>query len=217
MRRLLAVTVLLALVACVGTAVAARGDPQKKLTSADNARARAMLLKKSDLPSGFYGARVPPREIDAYCKAVDVSDLTVTGEAESPNFSRGIASVTSTAQVYASAADASTSWRRGTSAAGERCTRAFLRREFAKEGIRLESYERITFPNVAARSAAYRVGLSAESKGLAVRIVMDVIALTHSRAHAAVLFTGASPVPRAEQLPLARLVAQRMAKAMRGA
>ena len=214
--RLLAVVVAIALTVSTA-ALAVRGEPQKELTPGDNARARSILLKKSDLGPGFKPTPQSAAEVDFYCKALDEADLTLTGEAESPNFERGIVFVSSSAQVYGSRADASTSWRRGTTAAGERCARDVLRREFAKEGIRLESYRRVAFPNVAQRSVAYRVHLSARSQGVTVRLVMDFIALMHSRAHAAVFFGGLSPVHPSEQLPLVELVAQRMASAMRGA
>jgi hypothetical protein len=46
--RLLACLVTLALFGA-GAALAGRGDPQEKLTAADNARARSMVLRKDDL------------------------------------------------------------------------------------------------------------------------------------------------------------------------
>lgn len=101
--------------------------------------------------------------------------------------------------------------------AGERCARDVLRREFAEEGVELTSFRRISFPAVAERSAAYRVEITAQSQGSAVPLVLEFISLMHSRAHAAVFFTGLAAVPRSQQLPLVRLDALRMAKAMRGA
>lgn len=210
--------VALALVVGTGTALGARGDPQKELTPADNARARSMLLKKSDLAPGFKGNPASSADDpDFYCKALDESDLTLTGDAESPNFERGLVYVASTAQVYKTVADASASWRRGTSTAGERCARDILRRGFATQGIRLESFRRVSFPKIADRTAAWRIDLSAKSQGMTVPLAMDLVALMHARAHVTVLFVGLEAIPRSEQLPLVRLVAQRMAKAMRGA
>ena len=107
-------------------ALAVRGEPQKQLTPADKARARSILLKKSDLGPGFKPTPQSAAEVDFYCKALDEADLTLTGEAESPQFERGIVFVSSSAQVYGSRADASTSWRRGTTAAGERCAHDVL-------------------------------------------------------------------------------------------
>jgi len=206
-----------ALVVGTGSALAARGDPKKELVPADSARARTILLKKSDLAPGFNGMPKSSVEVDSYCKALDLSDLTLTGEAESPNFARSAVFVSSAAQVYESAADARASWRRGASPAGERCARDVLRREFAEEGVELTSFRRIAFPRVAERSAAYRVEVSAQSQGITVPLVLEFVSMMHARAHAGVFFTGLTAVPRSQQLPLVRLVARRMAKAMRGA
>ncbi len=216
-RRLVTAAAALVLAVATGTASAARGDPQKELTPADQARARSMLLKRSDLGPGFKATRQSSAGGDLYCKALDESDLTVTGDAESPSFERGVVTARSAAQVYESLADATASWRRGTSAAGLRCARDVLRRGFARAGITLESYKPIPFPDVAQRTAAYRAVVSATSQGVKVRLVIDFVALMHSRAQVALFFSGLSPIPRAEQLQLARLTSTRMAKAMRGA
>lgn len=217
-RRLLAVVLAVALVVGIGDALAARGDPQKELTPADNARARAMLLRKTDLGPGYTASVDKSPDPDFYCKALDESRLTLTGEAESPDFERGLVFISSSAQVYESVADATVSWKQGTSAAGERCARDLLRREFAKQGVRLVSMRRLAFPNVSTRTVAYRVVLSGESQSVTVKVVIDLVVLMHSRAQVPLFFGSALvPVPRADQLRLARLTASRMAKAMRGA
>lgn len=205
------------LIAGVGDALATHGDPQKELTAADNARAQAMLLRKTDLGPGFKGSVDNSEDPDLYCKALDESRLTLTGEAESPDFARGFVFISSLAQVYESVEDATVSWKQGTSAAGERCARDLLRREFAKEGVRLVSMRRIAFPSFSSRSVAYRIELSGVSQSITVKVTMDLVVLMHSRAQVALNFGSAlAPVPRTEELRLARLTASRMAKAMRG-
>ncbi len=206
------------LVAGSGEALATHGDPQKELTRADSARARSVLLRKADLGPAYRARSSGAGEPHLYCKALDESDLTVTGDAESPNFERGFAFISSAAQVYESTADANTSWRRGTSAAGERCVRDLLRREFAKDGIRVVSMKRLAFPRFAPRTDAYRLQLTTESQGVTVPVVMDLVFLMHSRAQVVLSFGSAlAPVARGEELRLARLTAKRMAAAMRGA
>jgi hypothetical protein len=60
--------------------------------------------------------------------------------------------------------------------------------------------------------------LSGESQSVTVKVVIDLVVLMHSRAQVPLFFGSALvPVPRADQLRLARLTASRMAKAMRGA
>jgi len=211
-RRLLVAVTLLSLVTA-GSAVANHLDPQKKIRPADQARARAMLLKKADLRFG-YKAQPSSDDPHVICKALDESDFTLTGEAESPDFALGgIAFVSSLAQVYESPADANASWQRGTSAAGERCARDEYRRYLQSIGGRLLSFRKIAFPHRAQRSVAYRLVALSQA-----RVYFDLIFLQQSRAQAALLIGSAlGPPPRDEELRLTRIVAGRMAKAMRGA
>jgi len=111
LRRLLACFLLLALVLVLSaTALADRGDPKRKITKVDQARAQAMLLRKADFPLDFRASPPPADVDDFYCKALDESDLTLHGEAESSEFERGLQFVSSLAQVYATVANASTAW-----------------------------------------------------------------------------------------------------------
>ena len=171
-----------------------------------------MLVRKSDLGPGFKTSK-STSEDDPYCKALDESDLTLTGEAKSPNFAQGVVFVSSGAQVYETRGDASASWRRGTSAAGERCVRGTFRAGFARQGVRLVSFRRLSFPHLAERSIAYRA--IATSGG--VRVYIDVVVLLRSRAQAAIFMGAApSPVPKGDEVQLATVVAGRMATVMGG-
>jgi hypothetical protein len=206
-RRVLPLVLTLSMVV-TSAALAARGDPQKKLTPADQARAKSMLLRSSDLGPGFAASR-DPSESDPYCRALDESDLTLTGESESPNFKRATILVASFAQIYESVADANASWKRGTSPAGERC----IRDELGRDGT-LVSFRRMSFPRLAQRTIAYR--LVGRTQG--VKFYLDFIVLQQSRAQAGIAFASAVvPIPKAEQVGLARVVAERTIKAMRGA
>jgi hypothetical protein len=197
-----------------GAALAGRGDPQKRIVRADQARAKAMLLRRADFGLAYKTAPPSGQETDFYCKALDESDLTITGEAESPSFQGGVEFSSSVSQVYESRADSNTSWRRGTSAAGDACVRDEFRRQFQKDGVRLESFRRIAFPPFAERSVAYRLVASSQD----VRVFLDVVALKQGRAQVALLLGSAlTPMPKDEEVRLARIVAGRMAKAMRGA
>jgi hypothetical protein len=212
MKRSLAL-VLVIMLGAAGAALADRGDPQKQITPADQARAKTMLLRKADLP-GYKATRTVDTDDDFYCRALDESDLTLTGEAESPDFVLGITFVSSLAQVYESVADANASWRRGTSKAGERCVRDEFGRQFVSQGLELISFKRTAFPRLADRSIAYRL----VTTGQGVSVYVDIVVLQESRAQAALLFVSApTPLAKAEQTRLARAVAGRMKTAMRGA
>ena len=145
------------------------------------------------------------------------SDLTLSGDAEGQQLALGGLFVSSAAQVYESVADASASWRRATSAPGTKCAAELLRNEFAKQGVDLVSLRKVAFPRVAERSVAYRVTLSANTPQGKLPVYVDLVAMMRSRAQATVIVGSALVTPpKAEELRLARIVAGRMATAMRG-
>lgn len=213
MRVVLTVVLALAL-AVAGTALAARGDPEKQIRPADQTRARAMLLRASDFNPAFTARPSSSVSGDFYCAALDESDLTLTGEARSQNFTATTEYVTSTAYVYMSRSDSNASWTRGTSPAGEQCLRAGLRGQFQGTGVRLVSFKKLSFPKRGQRSTAFRA--IATQKGL--RVYLDLVAVQVFRAQAAVIYVSAlSPPPQGELRRLTGLVARRAEKAMRGA
>jgi hypothetical protein len=209
----------LSLASTLGAAITGKGDPQKKLNAADQARARAMVLRQSDLGPSFKGTRHSSSGSTQFdCAALDESDLTITGLADSPDFSAGLAFALSEAQLYESRADASTAWKRDTSPAGIACLRSALRREYAKQGLALLSLRKLAFPNVSQKTAAYRLALRGQSQGLTVSVYLDVMVLLHARAEVMLgIGSGLAPPGRASELRLARVIAARMTKAMRGA
>jgi hypothetical protein len=92
-----------------------------------------------------------------------------------------------------------------------------LAREFAKRGARLVSLEKTAFPRLAQQTAVFRATLSATTPQGTLTVYVDLVALMHSRAHASVVVGSALVAPtRAEELRLGRVVAKRMATAMRG-
>jgi len=219
-RRLLACILLLVFLVASASALATHQEPQKRLTKADNTRARAMLIKLSDLPVGFRAQPSSGPDPHVDCPAsVSESDLTLTGESEGRQFT-GVGAVflvTSLSDIYESVGDAAASWRRGTSAAGTKCLTDLLRRGFAMQNIDLISFSKLDFPRVSERSIAYRVTLSATTAQGTVPLFIDIVGLLRLRAQAFV-FVGSALIPpqRPEELRLARLVAGRMATAMRG-
>jgi hypothetical protein len=202
--------VMLALVVAlvgVGTALAARGDPQKRITPADQSRAKAMLLRKNDV-GREYVARRTPHGGRTYCKATDESDLALTGEAYSLDFDAANKFISSKAEVYESRGEANTSWQRETSAAALECGRKAL----ARSGGMAVTLRRRAFPRLTQRSIAYRYVFSEQG---VLRYYVDAVALQQSRAHAGVWFTSTlKPFPSSEQVRLVRILAARMAKAM---
>ena len=172
-----------------------------------------MLIRQADMGLAFTSSPASSRNDDFYCAALDESDLTLTGEAESPSFTSTAEFVSSRAYVYRTRADADASWRRGTSARGQKCLRDGLRGELRGTSVRLVSFRKLPFPKLARRSVLYRV--VADQQGI--RIYLDLVALQHSRAQVAIVYgSGLSPPPAAEERRLAKVTAARMAKAMGG-
>ena len=208
--RVLSFGLLLALVA-VGTALADRGDPKERFAPADQARARAMLLRAADFNAAFVAHANAGNGGDFYCSALDESDLTLTGRGDSPIFTAGPEYVMSTASVYATRSDANASWARSTSKAGEQCLRSGLRTALQGTAVRLTSLRRIAFPPRGTRSVAYRAVATVQG----VRVFLDFVALQVSRAQAAVVYVSAlAPPPGDELRRLTGLVAKRAERAM---
>lgn len=216
MSRLLALALVLVLLLS-GAALAARGDPQKRITPADQKRAKAMLLRKSDFGPTFRTVALPPigsDNFDFYCAALDESDLVVTGEARSAAFAGAFETYNSASQIYSTAAAARTSWRRGTSKAGLQCAVQAFRKLSQRERVAFVSYRKIAFPSVAPRTVAFR-WISTANR---VRIYADIVLLMRGRAHVVAYFVSpVAPIDRVQQVSLTRKLSARMAKTMRGA
>jgi hypothetical protein len=210
-RRALAALLLVAL-GSTGVALAARGDPQKRLTPADQARAKAMLVRRPDLPAGYHVARQSSPG-GVYCAAVDESDLVLTGEARS-GFARTPVAVASAAEIYRTVGNANAAWRRSTGSGGRKCLEQELRRELASVGVRrIHTAAPFALRPLAQRMYVFRIAGSAKG----IPVVFDLVALQQGRAEAVLLFASAlQPVARAEQARLAGTVATRMKTAMRG-
>ena len=196
-----------------GTALAGRYDPQRRITPADQARARAMLVKQVDLATGFQRLSGSLTSTPTTCKALDESDLTLTGEAGSSLWLKGTMFVFSAAKVYASTAQANASWTRQTSRAGRDCAVADTTRVMGLGGSSVSLVTR-AFPRLAPRTVSYRVTITSQS---GVSRYMDVVALQRSRGQAIfVVGSGGTSSTKALEVRLGRILAARMSTALRG-
>ena len=221
MRALVIAIAILTLVASAATA--ADGQPRKSLTKGGQKTARSIVLKRADLGSGFTakprgGDRLPK---GARCGALDESDLTVTGDAASPDFrfEQGAVFVTvgSTAQVYRTLREANASWRRGSAAQTTTCLADIVRLSAAPgQKITVLSAKRVPFPSVSPKATAYRLVLSIGVGVQQVRAYVDAVVLQHGRIQSGLLFTSIGrPVETVDRVALASVVAARMAKQAR--
>ena len=200
-------------------ALGADGEPRKALTAKGQAIARAVVLKKSDLSAGFVGhpATDDPLPKGARCDSVDESDLTVTGDASSPNFSRDAAGIAvgSSASVYRSERESNTAWRRAGTDAAVRCFADLVRLTSpAPRKVRIVSAKRIPFPKVAPSAIAYRVVAAVDVGGRTVKAYFDAILLRRGTVQSALVVTSVGrAVGLDQERALAGVLAARMAKA----
>jgi hypothetical protein len=198
----------------VGAALAGHGDPRERFTAADQARAKAMVLRPGDLNAAYVAHPASSGGSGFYCAALDESDLTLTGRSNSPSFTATGEYISSTASVYATRSDSNASWTRGTSPAGEKCVRAGLRAALQGGVVRLVSFKRVAFPKRGTRSVAYRAVATFQG----VRVFIDFVAMQVVRAQISVVYVNAlAPPPQSEVRRLTGAVATRAQKAMRGA
>jgi hypothetical protein len=214
------VAVSLFALALAAPALGADGEPKKALTAKGQAIARSIVLKRSDLSAGF----VPHKPSDstrpkgARCGAVDESDLTVTGDADSPDFSldRLAVAIGSSASVYRSLRDSNTAWRRAGTAAAVQCFADLVRLTApAAQQVKIVSAKRIPFPKVAPKVLAYRVVATLKvGPSRTVRAYFDAVLLQRGRVQSALVVTSlGAAVPVSQERVLAGILAGRMAKA----
>lgn len=198
LRRPLAALLALCL-AIPAAALAADTDPKKRITPADQAKARSILLKSTDFVAGWKRTPATP-ESDFICPGFnpDESDLTLTGEAEA-DFERsgGGVAVYSYSEVWASKTDALKSWTRSDKPAAARCLGYAFRKGAESEGalVKIVSAGRMTFPKLAPRTAAFkvvaRVTITESGQTQTVPIAIQAVALGRGRGD--VSFAAISP------------------------
>lgn len=222
--RLLLLAALTAALVAPASALAGDGQPKKALTKAGQATARSVVLKRGDLGSGFTSIARSKDDRNlpkgARCGPLGETDLTVTGDAASPDFRLAQApvfvTVGSTAQVYRTLREANTSWNRGSTRQTTTCLGDIIRLSAGPgQKITVVSAKKVPFPSVSPKTAAYRIVVNVAIGGnQRVRAYVDAVILQHGRIQSGLLFTSfGSPVGDPDKIALAKVVAGRMARA----
>jgi hypothetical protein len=154
--------VLAAAAVTAGAAFADTGRKQIKLTAADQAAARAALVRRSDLPGApWLGGRIKPDLSQAPRTCRDYrpkqSDLVLTGIAEN-GFTRrdGRWYVNSEVQMVRTTRMLRLDWQRVVVAPRAiRCRRRDIAKRISRHG-RLVSFRRIPFPRLTRYAVEYR-------------------------------------------------------------
>ena len=212
--RFATVVVLTAVVA--GAALAANPhDPQKRFTSADQARARTLLVRRSDLSGAGWRWQVSPD--DATCRSFNPneSDLVETGERESPEFNRNGSFVASMAAVFRSSAHAQSAWDREMKMHLLDCLAEGLDQTSTSGAtIRIVSKGKLAYPHLAPRTAAFYVRLAFNVQGIKFNADLRVVCLGKGRANLALMTLSPGqplmPLPAGLDRRLATKLAQRL-------
>jgi hypothetical protein len=187
--------------------------------------AKAMLLERSDFPSGWAATRAKKNSVQAEsCGEIDDLEdrFRLLADVESPTFSQ--AKVT---RVQSGAAILKNERRAGKAmsfAAGvfksrkaHRCFSDALA-EGAEGVVSLGelSIRRRSFPRAAERSSAWRLVVPFETRGLSGRLYLDFVFMQDGQAVAFVFFSNVfEPFPKEDERRLVELVAGRMESAQR--
>jgi hypothetical protein len=202
--------------AAVAAAGSDPGQEQVHRVAADQAAARAAVLRPADLGSGWTGgAKKPSLSSKPPCTnwQPKQSDLVLTGAAES-DFKHPGLEIDSGAQVLRTAEMVHLDWQR-TAVAPELvpCLRSYLQTQSTSDA-KVVSVHRLAFPRVAPAdyTAAYRVEIHVQASGTTVPVYSDVILVGRGRTEIDLTVTapaGAASAVGAAERKLAGLLAQR--------
>jgi hypothetical protein len=198
-RRLLAVG-LGALVLCAAAA-AATGDPQYQMSPSDQSWADSIVLGVNDLGTGWRKSTSGGGSSDGggtgedpACSTPDESDLIMTGDSASPDFSRSDGAWLSTAAVvWQTPEQAQADWDRNVQPGLLSCLAASLSASSTKQvKVVVAGKQQLTYPSIGGRTAAYRVSLVLKTsvkvrkkiRKVTVRATFDFIAVGSGRATA---------------------------------
>jgi hypothetical protein len=201
-----------------GAALAANPrDPQKHFTSADQAWARTLLVKRADLPGTGWKSQKSTNS-DSRCNSFnpDESKLVETGEQSSPEFTRVGGFVSSAAAVFRTARDAQASWNLEVKPQLLDCLAESLRQTSTGNAtIKIVSRGKLPYPHLTPRTAAFYVRIGFVVQGIKFDANVRIVCLGRGRADLFLMtFSPSSPLaplPAGLDRKLAGKLAQRLA------
>lgn len=171
-----------ALVALAAAAAAFADDPTVRINAADQAKATASLLKRTDLGTGWTGGPHKPDTLQApSCPGFNPkeSDLIVTGHADA-TFKHSGLEVDSDVQVMQKPEFVKTDFQRTMRPQLPACL-AHLFQQSAGPDVKVLSARRVAFPRIGVVSALYRATLAVTQSGQTVDVVIDFVFFGQSR------------------------------------
>jgi hypothetical protein len=213
--RLLGVAALTAALV-VPAALASNGEPQKRLTKADQAKARAIALKASDFPAGWVAKQNTNTSQDTpRCSTYnpDQSDLIETGDVDSPDFTRADSSfVSSTVGIFKTKKMAKTGYARVARPQLATCFGELFKKGAAPAKVQLLQVGPLTFPRLGDRSNGYRLTANVTLQSVTIPVAIDIVSFNRGRVDVAMIFLGIrGPLPSSFEQSLAGKLAARTA------
>jgi hypothetical protein len=205
-----------AAVALVAVGVALAANPSKEtiaLTAAGNAHAKAEVLRRADVGSGWKGGfKKPDLSASMPCTSYKPkqSDLVLIGVAET-TFARPTLEVDSEAQLLRAAAMVRLDWQRTVLAPQ---VIPCLRQGFTKalgSNANLVSFRKIAFPHVTTLTRAFRAVANVKTQVGLVPVEIDFVAMASGRNELTLTLSG----PAAARAAL-HIVEVRLAHALAG-
>jgi hypothetical protein len=206
-------------------------EAQTVIDDEDQQLAEAALLTLADLPSGFQAQAEGDDDEDDEggdpdCLAdlePDLSELTVTGDAETGNFENETALVSSSAVVYRTEDEAREAFEAGRNALMHDESASCLRDAFAEgvaEGesdVEVEvgeaSAEAVSAPDIGEQTVAVRLRIPLEVDGQAVPSFLEFVGVHQGRMIGTLLtFSFGGQFPPEETERLAEIVAGRLSR-----
>jgi hypothetical protein len=217
MGRLLAIALLGAAV-FAGSAFAGAKDPKKHYNAADLAWARSIRIHRSDLPGSGWKAERSSSDSDYApegCKNPDLSDLTETGEASNPDFTRGGSFIGSGSSIFATEQQATAAWARTSRIPLSRCLVGAMKDGMATSSAVLSVRSTSSLhPGLAPHEFGTRVSFRIAGPAAKVDGRISYYVFARGRAIGAVMVVSfgkpLQPVPLALEQQLTALVAGRL-------
>lgn len=193
-------------------------DPKRSLSRADQALARQVNLKLSDLPAGWEadtsGDNGPSSCTDF---RPDESKLTLTGTSVSPDFTTGspgtptsLQAASAVVKVWRTPADAQAAFNREARIGQIQCIRDAIR-SANDPSITLVAFGRLGFPSLGRGTRAFRLELSDNREGGVGKVVLDLVVILGRRTTVLTWFTAVGQ-PSPLERPLSRVLAARAAR-----
>lgn len=183
-----------------GAVPAGDGNQQIKFNRADQAAARAVVIRRADLGSSGWtgGPSKPDLSSGPTCPNYHPkrSDLVLTGAARTTFQNAGF-EFDSQSGVLKTRRMVALDWRRSVLAPG---TIPCLRRTIAKglpSNAKVVSFKRLPFPHVAHYTALFRGVISVTAQGRTVRVLTDSVLVGRNRTELTITVAGPASAKRA--------------------